>query len=314
MIGAACLACLICAAACSRAGADYPYAAHRVDEESLAAAARPGPLPAATRDAALPGAAAPAAPAGAAAKDAAPRIAFPIAGTVSHHLLASGCIDEYFAKLASRREVSTFVILSPRHFPVGSSRIAFTGLDWEVGPRRVRADRALADRLRRAVGAAGADGTAAAGGAAWDPWSFHGEHGVSALIPFVAKHFPRARVVPIVLEIEGRDSEALARLGAALAAESIRDTGIFVLASVDFSHHGEAGITAERDARSRAALLGFSELTASRIYSDNPPGFNALCELVSRAGRGEAEILRHATAQDFADEREDITSYFFCFF
>src|SRR5512145_3079968 len=105
-------ACLSCAASCSRAEADYPYVAHRVDEESLAAAAKPGRLPA---GAAAEGGAAPSAataPSGAAAKGAAAapsgarRVDFPIAGTVSHHLLASICIDEYFAELASRRAVS----------------------------------------------------------------------------------------------------------------------------------------------------------------------------------------------------------------
>jgi AmmeMemoRadiSam system protein B len=194
------------------------------------------------------------------------------------------------------------VILSPRHFPVGSSPIAFSPLDWETGLGRVAADRALADRLRRAVGAA------------WDPWSFHGEHGVGSLLPFIAKRFPRARVVPIVLEIEGRKADALAELGRALAAEAMRNKGIFVLVSADFSHHAGPELTAERDGRSRAALLGLDSRTARDIYSDDPAGIRALCEMLDILGRRGGEILRHATAQDLVGEREDVTSYFFCYF
>jgi len=222
------------------------------------------------------------------------------AGTVSHHLLAAGAIDRFFAELAARQAVRTFVIVTPGHYRQGFEPVAVSALPWRTSSGSVRIDARVLGGLEKA-------------GAVRDEGTFRGEHGIGALVPFVEKHFPGARIVPMALETESRRFDAIFPLAEALARIMARDDGIFLLLSTDFSHHEGLERTLERDARSLAALATFDEASQWRVYSDNPGGFLLLAKTFRMLGGAETFVAARTDGHELAGATEDLTSYIFCY-
>lgn len=223
------------------------------------------------------------------------------AGTASHHLLAAGAIDRFFAELAARQAVRTFIIVSPGHYRQGYAAVAVSALPWRTATGDIRTDARVLRELEQA-------------GAVRDEDTFRGEHGIGALVPFVHKHFPGASIVPVALETDSRRFDAIGPLAEAVATILRREAGVFLLLSVDFSHHEGLERTLERDARSLAALEDFDEASHWRIYSDNPGGFLLLAKVFRELGGGKAFVAARTDGHELAGASEDLTSYAFSYF
>jgi AmmeMemoRadiSam system protein B len=229
----------------------------------------------------------------------------PWAGTASHHLLADSLIDRWFAELSRRREVGTFFILSPSHWGLSAQEFSVTDGSWRVPGRLVESDRRearlLARRLRVSL----------------EPKVFDPEHGVSTLAPYIAKYFPRARVVAIAYAGESPVNQPMAAaLAAALEPEfegRAAKAHNFLLVSTDFSHHGDRARTDEKDELSRRFFDSPSRASWIMAGCDNRPGIYALAALLSPGSR--SAVLFHSDSLTLSGQGAgDITSYFFSFF
>jgi AmmeMemoRadiSam system protein B len=235
-----------------------------------------------------------------------PSNSFPIGGTVSHHLLAYSFIDGYFRALAAARDVRVFIILSPLHFNRGYERISITDRSWKTASGIVESDAGLAGSLARKLGVS------------LDPMAFEGEHGVSTLIPFIARYFPKARVVAIAYEGEPPVDVAAADVLANLILPLFAGRGVekyFLLVSADFSHHGNRTATEKKDALSLRFFERPDRSSWVVVSCDNGPGMYVLGTLAQERGCG-AAVLHHATSLEIAPALADpanITSYFFSF-
>lgn len=233
-----------------------------------------------------------------------PAGARPWAGTVSHHLLADAQIDRWFSELAARRRVEVFYVLSPSHWGLSTQVYSLTDGSWRVPGGLVQSDRGRARAL------------AARLGVELEPRVFDPEHGVSTLAPYIARHFPGARIVAIAYRgsppLDQPMAERLARaLAPAFSGEG--RGGNFLLVSTDFSHHGDPRQTAARDARSRAFFDAPSLSTWILAGCDNRPGIYVLARLLGSKPR--ASVLYHCDSFALSGRgREDITSYFFSYF
>jgi len=140
--------------------------------------------------------------------------------TVPHHLLAADLIAGAFARLQGH-VYRRIVILSPDHFSRSRSPFAVTRRDFETALGRLTTDRAAVDRLL-------------ANPLVTESSLFSQEHGVRALLPFIAHYFPQALIVPIAIRPSSQpaDWEALARTLAPLLGP---DT--LLVQSTDFSHY-----------------------------------------------------------------------------
>lgn len=228
----------------------------------------------------------------------------PWAGTVSHHLLAAAQIDRWFSELAARRKVETFYVLSPSHWGLSTQVYSLTDGSWRVPGGPVLSDRGRARAL------------AAALGVEFEPRVFDPEHGVSTLAPYIARHFPGARIVAIAYRgappLDQPMAERLARALAPAFSGSGRERN-FLLVSTDFSHHGDPGQTAARDARSRAFFDSPSPSTWIFAGCDNRPGIYVLARLLGP--NPHASVLYHCDSFALSGRgRDDITSYFFSYF
>jgi MEMO1 family protein len=229
--------------------------------------------------------------------------AAPWAGTVSHHLLADGLIDRWFSELAARRKVETFYVLTPSHWNLVPEGWAVTAGRWSVGSGFVESDRAKAAALSQALGAR------------LDPAVFDGEHGASTLMPYIARHFPKAKVVTVAYRgeppLDQPRAESLARAIAPAFTKAGKSRN-FLLVSADFAHHADRAGTVVKDDRTRRFFGAPSMDTWIFAGCDNRPGIYAAARLLGPNAR--ASVLFHSDSLALSgQDPSDITSYFFTF-
>ncbi len=238
-----------------------------------------------------------------------PQEAFPVAGTVSHHLLAGKQIDRWFKDLVARRKVKTFFVISPSHYGLSIYPWSLADCHWLCADKtKVETDSKKEKLL------------AATLGVSYEPYVFVPEHGQSTLMPFIAKYFPKAKVCSIALQGEPPLNQVnAAKLQEALqpffTAEGAKEN--FLLISTDFSHHGNIEETVKKDARSRLFFENPSPQSHVLCSCDNRPGMYVLAHLLpSMTEKARASILFHTDSCQLSsgEWEEDITSYFFSYF
>ncbi len=140
--------------------------------------------------------------------------------TVPHHLLAADLIASAFA-LAARQDYRRIIILSPDHFSRSSTPCAVSIRNFQTVMGEVRIDTDAIARLRENPLVSASN-------------LFSHEHGVRALLPFVAHYFPRARIVALALHRNSQPAQ-WDSLAQTLAPLLTADT--LLLQSTDFSHY-----------------------------------------------------------------------------
>ncbi|MCX5893380.1 MAG: AmmeMemoRadiSam system protein B [Deltaproteobacteria bacterium] len=159
--------------------------------------------------------------------------------TVPHHLLAADLIAAAFARVQGHN-YRRIVILSPDHFHRSRSPFAVTRRDFETSLGPLTTDRRAVDQLLNNP-------------LVTESSLFSHEHGVQALLPFIAHYCPRALIVPIAIRHSSRptDWEALARiLTPLLTPETL------LVQSTDFSHYLTAQEARRRDQETLRVLSG----------------------------------------------------------
>ncbi len=167
----------------------------------------------------------------------------PASGRVSglvlpHHLLAADLIAKGFAHVREggyRR----IVILSPDHFSRGKTSFSVPGRDFLTSLGTVPLDKEWTAALLRSELVS-------------ESSLFSHEHGVQALLPFIARHFPGAFVLPVAIGKRSTPEEW--RLLAELLTPLL-DGDTLIVQSTDFSHYLDREETAKRDEESLAVLL-----------------------------------------------------------
>jgi AmmeMemoRadiSam system protein B len=232
----------------------------------------------------------------------APDRLYPVAGSVSHHLLIAPLINMWFKELRRLRQVSTFVIISPRHFPQGREDISFSTISWNAGNGKVEPDRECIELLRNSLGLAE------------DPEAMHMEHGVGALLPYIVKYFPEARIAPVVVNELHVSPAQIQKLAAALYTIIQNKSDTFLIVSIDFSHHADKALTEQRDKRTAVFLHAPSLERLPLVYSDNNKGLRVLAFLYEKLNLNTAvQLCRTNSFAYSGDGEDDITSYFFYF-
>jgi len=244
-----------------------------------------------------------------------PKEAFPLAGTVSHHLLAGKYIDIYFRTLASARKVETFFIISPSHYGLSTQEWSLCECTWDAGKYGlVQTDSTKEGQLADALGVS------------YDKNAFRIEHGLSTLMPYIAKYFPKAKVCAIALEGEPPLRQAQAqKLTEALSPYFTKEKAKknFLLISSDFSHHGNTEETRKKDSHSRKFFESPSKEKWFFCVCDNRQGMYAMANIFCKDcndneksfyRQKKCSVLYHTNSFELSGkDGDDITSYFFTF-
>lgn len=222
-----------------------------------------------------------------------------------HHLLASPMIDQVFNYGLRYEQYKTIVILGPNHKNVGKHNVSTADIKWRTPFGEAVPNPKIISKL------------ISAGTAGVDNQNTQREHSIVAIVPFVKKYFPHAKIVPITFNYRTTSSEAY-NLAYELSKLSSNDT--LVIASVDFSHHTTASIARDNDLKSIEIISSFD---FGRIYSIEADSRLAIYSLLSYLKIKKALtpiFFGNKNALDFLPAsakkayENDVTSYLaFCF-
>ncbi|MCR4314387.1 MAG: AmmeMemoRadiSam system protein B [Candidatus Uhrbacteria bacterium] len=171
-------------------------------------------------------------------------------GIVAHHLLVGDKIAQTFAAMGTGRE-KTVIILSPNHFDLGYSPLQTTDGTWETPYGDVEVDTEVLQKLLGSGLDSGfLDQASRVEQLAYEPETFEHEHGVSAIMPFVKRWFPDARIVPIVIH---DDVAAEGLVDLAYTIQEVAPRAV-VIASIDMSHNLPEHMQIPHDEETLAAI------------------------------------------------------------
>jgi AmmeMemoRadiSam system protein B len=159
--------------------------------------------------------------------------------TVPHHLLAADLIAGAFARLQGKG-YRRIIIVSPDHFSRSASPFAVTRRNFDTVLGKLSIEKAAVCRLL-------------GNPLVTESSLFSQEHGVRALLPFIAHYFPKARIVPIAIHHKSHpaDWDSLAQTLAPLLTP---DT--LLVQSTDFSHYLPPEEARQRDQETLRVLSG----------------------------------------------------------
>lgn len=159
--------------------------------------------------------------------------------TVPHHLLAADLIAEACARI-STQGYRRIIILSPDHFSRTRTRFAVSRRNFQTALGPLAIDAAAVQQLLQNPMVAAAN-------------LFSQEHGVQALLPFVAHYFPQAKIIALAISAGAKQAEweALAQtLAPLLTPETL------IIQSTDFSHYLPAAQARVKDQETLRVLSG----------------------------------------------------------
>jgi AmmeMemoRadiSam system protein B len=224
---------------------------------------------------------------------------------VSHSLLAGEHIAGLFASLAESRKntvTKTVVIIGQDHSFACRYPLAAVSLPWKTDTRTVEADTGLIEDL-------------ISGKLAYeDAAPFMNDQSVTALVPFAARFFPDARIVPLLFGLSSSYDDAVSL--AVFLRENLGDDGI-VIVSTDFSRDHLPKETAENDARSfymmKRLMFEPSSDLCRQVECDNRRGICSLYYFIQPLCLS-ADYLSHSDSSMITGEKKRIASYFFVVF
>ena len=159
-----------------------------------------------------------------------------------HHLLAADLIAKGFALMA-KQKIKRIIIFCPDHFKRSETAFAIpTDRDFLTILGKVELDRESVIKLRNLAEVSQSN-------------LFSHEHGIRAILPFMAYYFPQAKVLPIAISSRTKKEE-LVNLNNALK-DLLEDS--IIIQSTDFSHYLRAELAKKYDQESLSVL-----------YSQNP--------------------------------------------
>ena len=187
-------------------------------------------------------------------RPAAPPVEHRVTGiTVPHHLAAADLIALGF-RCASRGNYERIILLSPDHFKRSRLPFATTRGLFETVFGDVRCDDVAVQSLL-----ASCDPIAESG-------LFAKEHGVHAVLPFVARFFPQAKIIPIALRIDSKREDWLELVD---ALTPLVDAKTLIVQSTDFSHYLSHGNARRCDQQTMNALAVGGEAIARLRQPDH---------------------------------------------
>jgi AmmeMemoRadiSam system protein B len=193
-------------------------------------------------------------------------------GLVNHHTLAPDLLAGFFLELARCAPRATrFILLSPDHWQGASAPLMTGRMIYHVGERTIPTDEAGIDRLQNAVPVVIADAQ-----------PFVMEHGVGALIPFLARTHSDATVLPIIVsgKLSSAESEVLVNW---LRTEVVR-SGTLLIVSTDLSHYLDLHQALQNDDQTLRALEGSDHTFFDRVnddFTDNGTSLSAAIQALA---------------------------------
>jgi len=224
-----------------------------------------------------------------------------VSGVVPHHLLAKDIIEDFFSYISFQEKPETIVILSPDHFQSGVLMESNSFITIDVDSNKEEFNNLKVDTLL--WGKLFKENKMALNNSAVIV-----EHGVTTLLPYIRKYFPKTNILPILIPAD-INKEQIEQLVKTIDENTLLDT--IVVASVDFSHYHPSRAANFHDTKSIRVLLNFEEENFKNIEVDCWQALYAARLFAKLQQKESPHIIAHKNSADFLNlELEGTTSYF----
>lgn len=218
--------------------------------------------------------------------------------TVPHHLVAADLMVLGF-RAAAGREITRIILLTPEHFKRSSTPIATTRRGFGTIWGRVPTDSAAVDSLLASKAPISESGL------------FDKEHGIHALLPFVARLFPKASVVPVAVRIDSKLEDWQPLIEALLPL--VNDSTLIVQ-STDFSHYLDVKNARQCDQETMSVLAAGEPGGILKLrqpdHLDSRAAQYIHMALQCRLGNSGHTVIANRNSQDYSGiHQERTTSY-----
>ena len=217
-----------------------------------------------------------------------------LGGVTPHHDLALAMIVRFYERIASP-EARRVWLFSPDHFHKARNLAAFCAADWALSGGTLEADEE-ASESRKGLAIAEANARL-----------FASEHGITLHIPLVARYFPNAKVVPMVL------NRNISDVGILILRDKIRSllrSDDVIILSMDLSHYKTPEGMASEDVKTLDVLENLRFTRADGIDADARRAASLVLRLFKDLGAARGTVLEHTDSSAILGRRvESGTSY-----
>jgi len=218
-----------------------------------------------------------------------------VAVVVPHHLLALRLLSSLFTSIKIQQP-KTILVIGPDHAHKGKFELYTTDASWQTQFRLVEPDMDLIRKFELHM----------------ESNIFYEEHSIGTIIPYIARYFPNARVVPILVAptLTLTDIEKHIEIW----KKSIDITNTLIVVSVDFSHGVTREKATEQDKKSLEILDARDIQSLKRMEPqvvDSPQSLIILMKLLSFWTPTKLQVLEHTDSSEFQKEKTaQVTSYY----
>ncbi len=222
----------------------------------------------------------------------------PVAGLVNHHNLAAPLLARFARDLHTvLPETEEIVILSPDHFNKGPGLSTHDHpYDTPSGEIEIATDD-VSSLVQRGI-------------ASYSPELFKNEHGIGAVVPFLAHEFPNARILPLALRMNRPD--ATSNLKIALR-EALDRPHTFIVISADMSHYLSGDEAFQHDINTKTWIETCDEQHLWNATDQNLDSGRSVSTLCAALHADHKTPTFHLTAHDlstnYGGDPKSTTSY-----
>jgi len=223
-------------------------------------------------------------------------------GITPHHLLADGMMGSFYKTLRdSTSGIERVIVIGPDHFQSAGEPVKSFNLAWETPLGVLEPDIDKIEELSELLDfmEIGTEDV------------FTNEHTITAQVPYIKYAFPKAKIVPIIIDykLESHELNQLIE-----QVENIIDKNTIILCSMDFSHYLIQSISDEKDIESLNAIRNFDYNTIAGFKDDNLDSPNSailFLKLMESLEAKNVHVLESSSATKIMKkDTTDNTTYF----
>jgi len=223
-----------------------------------------------------------------------------IGGILPHHLFVGYEHAKYFQFL-DKQDPKTVVVIGPNHNSFGTSDVQISDMPYYTPYGELDNDKDIVsnlldlDFIKK------------------ENKSFETEHSISSEVAFIKKHFPKTKIVPIILKLDTNIQEVESL---AIKLDKILGKKSLVFASVDFSHYQPEIVADLHDENSLNTIQNFNFDNIHDLEIDSPASLYSVLKYLELRNSQSIIYNKHTNSASYSSDPSiaETTSHFFLAF
>ncbi|MFH1405053.1 MAG: AmmeMemoRadiSam system protein B [Patescibacteria group bacterium] len=177
-----------------------------------------------------------------------------ISAVLPHHTLVANQLVSMWGKIALQSNPDVIVIVGPAHEDQSSNKVATTVGTWNTIYGKVHTH----DELVQIISSTGVVRS--------EPEAFENEHSISVHMPYIAKFFPKVKIIPLIANSNVGSADATNIFE--LIQTNFSDN-VLVISSMDFAHYLSYNQSKSKDIETIGAINKLDKIAIDDFKSDH---------------------------------------------